>query len=214
MIRLCYLTIFLLYLLTPSSAQRVEALEAQIEEAEEEGNYQKSIELYRTLHEAYAAKQEWANAAEQYLNIGYLYFFQFEEFRQLENYSDSAFAFVQRKEVSPNDYIYSLIWNYYGYYYNHIGDTENAIEAFQQDLAISTYLAEHDTAFDRKELGEAFLNIGALYSQLGDYNQAMDYYQKAIVEFEPTNHRVADTYNNIAYDFQLKKKFVSSKDLA
>lgn len=98
-------------------------------------------------------------------------------------------------------------------------DTTNATWALKAGDAVSCYLSDYALALkyyntalhllkkskDTSELATAYNYIGNLYSYKGEYNTALDYFQKSLNLHQPSQDNkdlsLATTYNNIGFAY-------------
>ena len=80
--------------------------------------------------------------------------------------------------------IYSSLFNLRGIFYKDKGDLSNVITNTED--ALSLELSNH-TSIDSAFLGSLYNNMGIAYDKKGDIKRAIDYYQKALTQFQQLN---------------------------
>lgn len=187
--------------------EAIEKIDKQISELANAGDLEACIDLHRQAQAIYAAEEDWINYADRYCVIGYLYW-NLEAFASMESYLDSALQTVRRHEIDELNDIYGVIWNYYGFYYNAIGDNQQAYTAFQKVLEIDLALYEQDKEnFDISYLGYDYQNLGAGFNETGDYAKALEYFAYALQYFPKNSAATATLLNNMAFAHQMQDNF-------
>jgi lipopolysaccharide biosynthesis regulator YciM len=72
-----------------------------------------------------------------------------------------------------------------------------------------------DAKKDKTNLAGAYLNVGNLYSSLGELKNAADYHLKALALFEETNHTRGQAYilQSLGDDFIALKQYAVAENI-
>lgn len=121
----------------------------------------------------------------------------------LENYRQSQNIFASRNARAEEAYAL----DYIGGLYAKKNLNRDALEQYKAALDLRTELYETE----HPAVGESWNNIGNVYFQLGDFAQAMQYYQRALPILETASRReVRAIYENLGICYRYQKDYQSS----
>jgi tetratricopeptide (TPR) repeat protein len=101
------------------------------------------------------------------------------------------------EKLTDNKADLGVIYSYIGVDYNKLGDLNNALLYYDRQLEIYRNLN------DEEGESKALNNIGGIYQDQGNYDKALEYYNKSLqLKNEPSS--IAVTYNNIAVIYSEK----------
>ncbi|MBT3618690.1 MAG: tetratricopeptide repeat protein [Candidatus Marinimicrobia bacterium] len=71
-------------------------------------------------------------------------------------------------------------------------------DLFLQSILLSSEILKKNLGDEHQKVAESYNNIGTAYFEIGEYEKALDYYEKTlIVEFKQDTPKVNICYNNI-----------------
>lgn len=126
----------------------------------------------------------------------------------LEHKNDSAAYYLELRAAADT---LNLEWqNDAGrFFYDYIADYNKAMYYFNRIL--SACGVKDDNNYWE---AVAYSNIGSIYFSHGDYNQALEYYEKALKIwldiFSGNHHEVATNYNNVGYAYQSQGEYTKA----
>ena len=178
----------------------------------ETGQADSAIIIYERSFPLSVALKEWENAAFAKIGtaVAHLQLGQFEKVEQ---------PLLQAREIhevylNDNNDIADIIHGLSGVYYDIMGNFDGALK---NTLTAISFLLSKPTnnKQDSLRLSTYYNNIGAHYYSTGDYEQATNYYQNAILLKEATLSRtdnIASSYNNLALVYIAKNNLELSLD--
>ena len=122
-----------------------------------------------------------------------------------ENHPDSMLSYIKKgfqlaKEIDDKSGMIELL-NLKGIYYWTKGSYVQAIQAYNQSLELSQ-------KYNRPiNVVRAFLNVGQVYSKLGEYPRAIEYFLKAIALGDSIHSDNSNTYNSLAVAYKKNRNF-------
>lgn len=198
--------------LSPSDSLLQKALIRRGELMLETGQADSAIAIYKRSFPLSVSLEKWENAAFAKIGtaVANLHLGQFEKVEQ---------PLLKAREIheaylKDNNDIADIIHGLSGVYYDIMGNFDGALE--NTLTAISFLLSKTTTGKqDSLRLSTYYNNIGAHYYSKGDYEQATNYYQNAILLKEATLSRtdnIASSYNNLALVYIAKGDLELSLD--
>jgi len=89
----------------------------------------------------------------------------------------------------------------------------NALE-LRKEMLDKSDLTQEERIQSQKKMGKAFMNIGNVHYQVGDYPQALRNYKTSIAYYDSSDYKMglSGCYNNIGSIFEQQKKYVKARD--
>lgn len=129
------------------------------------------------------------------------------EFQYSQQSFENAIQTVKNGDVKDNNLIYRTYVNY-GVLLNRIGNWKNALDNynFAEEFTLQKF------GLESNKLTPIYVNIGNIFSTLGDLVKAQNYYQKAIslLEIHQDSRWLSQTYNNLGILFYKQKNYSES----
>lgn len=109
--------------------------------------------------------------------------------RQAVGYCQSALDVLEPIRDPPQDiaYLKGSVWNTLGIIYMNLGQWDEAIACYQQDLAICR------AQDDRHGIGLSLVNLGEVYQKRGNWPEALQAYQQALSLIREFDNRYDET---------------------
>ncbi|MEL6944489.1 MAG: tetratricopeptide repeat protein, partial [Bacteroidota bacterium] len=181
-------------------AQNIDTLMSQAEELEYEGLFQEALELRSQIKILCEQKKDWDNAVINHCNIGYSCW-ELKEHTLMKIHLDSALTIAQNQSLDEFGEAYATIWNYLGFYNDETGQYQKAIRNYQEAIRIDEKLV-NSKIVEETYLGDGYYNLGAIFTKMGDYDLANNFYEKAITYYANNNCSLVDLFNAIAVNTQ------------
>ncbi len=116
-----------------------------------------------------------------------------------------ALAYMQKLEqLSTNEYDLLVAYNKLSMIYSHIGDRELEFAYDMKFLNLSLKKG------DKKIIGDAYSSLGVYYSNMNDFNKALEYYFKSL-DYYPENSKYT-IYDNIALLYEKLKDYNKARE--
>lgn len=168
------------------------------------GNYQKSLDIYKRVHELSLITGNKKKQAQNLFDMGYTYFELGEYQIAIENYTKSYNLYLELEDLDNaglcQSNIGQALWN--------LGKFDDAIKAHNKAIEHRIKTGNlADQAF-------SYSKIGSLYSKQGDPGKAMEYFDKAVELYKSQNDEkgMAEVYDNIGAMYKYLKDFEKTFD--
>ena len=105
------------------------------------------------------------------------------EIRKTGEPKDRIAYLTKAKEMNTkvgNKYLEALTLEGFGYYYGNTEEYEKALKAANDAILLYQEVAKHHEGVGQDGIGNGFASLGIIYSELGNNEKAIEYYQKAI----------------------------------
>lgn len=156
-----------------------------------------SQQYYREAINVLHLYQEWEDIAYAYTGMA-ISSYQLSQLDSMSLQLQRAEELVDRHNVEEENLL-SLINNLYGVLYDGLGEYDGAIDRGEKALRLLLSQKESDGQETSLIYGY-YNNLGIYYYEKGDYTQAIDYLQNAVLDPDPnlTADDIATNYNNLA----------------
>lgn len=192
----------------PCDSLSIQALELQVNWCEEETEYRLAEQNAAMLQTCYEARKDWRKST--YICYRRAYFASEQnESEQVQILSKIAEELAEAYQIELCDDEMAFVWNKLAYFYQtQLKDYDEAEKYYIKTIIADSTLAATTQDLDYLSyLGEDYQNLATLLSDEGDYEQAIDYYQKALTYLDTLSLNCAIVLSNLAYDYQQQNDF-------
>lgn len=192
----------------PCDETTVRELKSQVGVCEAEGAYQLAENYAATLQICYEDRENWHDVARLYYRRAY-FATERSKWEQVQQLSDKAEKIAQTHRISFSSDEMAFIWSEIAHFcHTRLNNYEKAKRFYSKAITVDSTLAattQDDDYF--YYLGIDYQNLAALLGDEGDYEQAVQYYQKALTYLDSLSVDYAYVLLNLAYDYQHQKDF-------
>jgi len=178
--------------------------------AEAIGAYERSLPIFAELAQPVDQVKAWKQIAIAYNNGFTRGDFGPQALQQAMAYCRLALDSLETTTDPPRDValLKGSVWNTMGLIHRNLGQWNEAISCYQQDLAICSSLDE------RFGMGLSYGNLGEVYQKCGNWAQALEAYQQALTVIREFDDRYeeAEALANLAFLHQEMREYAQALD--
>jgi tetratricopeptide (TPR) repeat protein len=172
-----FLVFFFLLSLQFSFSQDFTAFKQKADSCYDIRDLNKALEFYK---EALKIKPERILRTEDEVDILFRLSFIYSEYAEYQTALEYCFKALEKDVVKKDPQLSSGIYNRIGVNYNYLEQTDQALKFYKK----STLVKDVDTT----KLGAVYNNMANIYQKQNNLDLAREYYKRALVQFEATDH--------------------------
>ncbi|MFZ6014246.1 MAG: CHAT domain-containing protein [Bacteroidota bacterium] len=179
------------------------SLKQQIERARSEGQYAIVLKAQTQLRDLYQQRSQWKNAWEAEVAVATANY-RLSDIEASQSSLKRALLFADQHRLR-DPLIFSDLHNLYGVLFYEQGDYQQAIKHLKTSIAYLNRI----TPVDEQDMADRYNNLAAIISRMGDYDEAIFYYNQSLQLRLKKNDPLAvgESYNNLSVSYYRKKLF-------